>query len=330
MQLEEVRGLKLELLSRVLAAPLPRLAAFAVAAQRLADLSRIHRSVALGVAPGGRLGYRLAVRVQHRAVPDDTVDEIRKRAAGEVDVRYVGRIGKLQERAGWTRRRARPLRMGVSIGHFAVTAGTLGAFVRRTAGGPTYVLSNNHVLANENAAKTGDAILQPGPYDHGVAADQMATLSSFVRLRVRGANTVDAAIARLSAGISFEASLLGDGSMLEGATDVLSTGEEAVAKTGRTAGYTEGRITAFELDNVVVGYDLGNLRFDNQLEIESAGDEPFSQGGDSGSLIVTRSGHEAAAVLFAGSDQGGHRGLGLTFANPIGAVLEALRVDLVG
>ncbi len=330
MRLDEARGLKQELLARILAAPAPRLAAFAVAAQRLADLSRIHRTVALGVAPGGRIGYRLAVRVQHRVVSDDTVEEIRKRAAGEVDVRYVGRIGKLAPPAGWTRKRARPLRMGVSIGHVAITAGTLGAFVRRTPNGPAYVLSNNHVLANENAARTGDAIVQPGPYDHGVAADQVATLSSFVRLRTRGANKVDAAIARLGAGISFEAVLLGDGSTLAGVTDVLSTGEDAVAKTGRTTAYTEGRITAFELDNVVVGYDLGNLRFDNQLEIESSGEGPFSQGGDSGSLIVTRPGHAAAALLFAGSDQGGRGGLGLTYANPIGAVLKALKVDLAG
>jgi hypothetical protein len=75
---------------------------------------------------------------------------------------------------------------------------------------------------------------------------------------------------------------------------------------------------------VVVGYDSGNLRFDNQIEVESASDVPFSEGGDSGSLIVTADDHLAAGLLFAGSDQGGQGDLGLTYANPIAAVTEAL------
>jgi hypothetical protein len=69
------------------------------------------------------------------------------------------------------------------------------------------------------------------------------------------------------------------------------------------------------------------LKFDNQVEIEGAGSGPFSQGGDSGSLIVD-AGHRAVALLFAGGDQGGSNGQGLTYANPIRAVLDALKVDL--
>ena len=34
-------------------------------------------------------------------------------------------------------------------------------------------------------------------------------------------------------------------------------------------------------------------------------------------------------LLFAGGDQGGSNGLGLTFANPLRAVLDALKVELV-
>ena len=86
-------------------------------------------------------------------------------------------------------------------------------------------------------------------------------------------------------------------------------------------------MTAFELDNVVVGYDIGNLRFDDQVEIEGAGDGPFSDGGDGGSLIVGKD-KRGVALLFAGSDQSGANGQGLTFANPLRAVLDALKVDL--
>ena len=53
----------------------------------------------------------------------------------------------------------------------------------------------------------------------------------------------------------------------------------------------------------------------------------FSQGGDSGSLIVDAD-RRAVGLLFAGSDQGGSNGKGLTYANPLRAVLEALKVDL--
>ena len=78
----------------------------------------------------------------------------------------------------------------------------------------------------------------------------------------------------------------------------------------------------------MVGYDQGNLRFDGQIEIEGASTEPFSQGGDSGSLIFTSLGREAVALLFAGGDQGGSNGKGLTFANPIAAVFAQLKVTL--
>jgi hypothetical protein len=87
-------------------------------------------------------------------------------------------------------------------------------------------------------------------------------------------------------------------------------------------------VTAFELDDVTVQFDIGLLRFNNQVEIEGAGDAPFSQGGDSGSLIVDAD-RRAVGLLFAGGDHGGTNGKGLTYANPLRSVLDALKVDLV-
>jgi hypothetical protein len=37
----------------------------------------------------------------------------------------------------------------------------------------------------------------------------------------------------------------------------------------------------------------------------------------------------AVALLFAGGDSGGTNGMGLTYGNPIRAVLDALKVDLL-
>jgi hypothetical protein len=76
----------------------------------------------------------------------------------------------------------------------------------------------------------------------------------------------------------------------------------------------------------MVDYDAGTLRFNNQLEIEGE-KGAFSGGGDSGSLIVD-SGSLAIALLFAGSDHGGPQGYGVTYANPIQTVLDALAVNL--
>jgi hypothetical protein len=60
-----------------------------------------------------------------------------------------------------------------------------------------YILSNNHVLANSNGASIGDPEYQPGPFDGGTSADQIATLSDFqiISFAANGSNTIDAAIA---------------------------------------------------------------------------------------------------------------------------------------
>jgi hypothetical protein len=93
---------------------------------------------------------------------------------------------------------------------------------------------------------------------------------------------------------------------------------------------THGKVTAIELDDVVVGYDdeLGELTFDNQIEIQSTGTGPFSRGGDSGSLVYREDG-VAIGLLFAGSESGGDNGSGLTYVNPIDAVLAAFGATLV-
>ena len=63
----------------------------------------------------------------------------------------------------------RPAPGGVSIGHINITAGTLGCLVLK--GGELFILSNNHVLADSNQGKKGDAIIQPGKHDGGTLAD---------------------------------------------------------------------------------------------------------------------------------------------------------------
>jgi len=282
---------------------------------------------ALGVAPKAKGQFALAVRVQQRALEQGReVDLIARKAKGEVEVRYIGMAAK--QATPWQRLRQRPLRIGCSVGHVKVTAGTLGCFVRPQGGGSPAILSNNHVLANENRAKRGDAIVQPGIYDAGKdPADVIAKLENFVKLRRTGANLIDAATATLGKEIEYDLSKLTGLGKLKGAGSAMIDEGMAVAKIGRTTGLTHGRVTAFELDNVYVQYDAGALQFDGQIEIEGESEKAFSDGGDSGSLIVDQGGF-GVALLFAGTDHGGKNGKGLTYANPLAAVLSALKIEL--
>ncbi|UCE05679.1 MAG: hypothetical protein JSW07_19125 [bacterium] len=99
------------------------------------------------------------------------------------DVKEVGEIVAFQARTDhW-----RPAPGGVSIGHYLMTAGTLGAFVKDATTGETLILSNNHVMANSNRAAKGDAIVQPGAADGAsYPDDRIAVLERFIPIQFPG------------------------------------------------------------------------------------------------------------------------------------------------
>lgn len=331
MNLDDARDLKRSLTERLVKRITQRMTARALdlPAGPLAGAKQIPPSLALGLARAGRGDFKLAVRIQqHSQTVDEHLATIRKQAAGETDERFVGPLRKLGAMSH--RKRHRPLRIGTSIGHFGITAGTLGCFVRTRRGEQPLILSNNHVLANENRGKRGDAILQPGAYDGGKRPkDVIAALENLLRLKRSGPNVVDCAVCSIKDGIDYDASKLEGLGRLAGLGDALLDEGDAVAKVGRTTGLTRGRVTAFELDNVLVEFGLGVLRFDNQIEIEGDGQAPFGAGGDSGSLVVNAD-SRGVGLLFAGGDVGESNGRGLTYANPLRVVLDTLKVELLG
>ena len=231
--------------------------------------------------------------------------------------------------------RARPAKGGYSVGHFRITAGTIGTCAYDILpGGSTfppmhgagipprfYILSNNHVLANSNAAAAGDPILQPGPFDGGnLATDRIATLSRFVPItfeppvpRTAHRNIVDAAIAEapfhdLDRELHWVGSVRGwrlRANVLPGLQ---------VKKVGRTTNLTVGRITAIAA-TVDVNYGVGIARFTDQIVTTN-----ISAGGDSGSLVVTLD-NVAVGLLFAGSSVA-------TIVNHIENVRALLRVEV--
>jgi hypothetical protein len=212
------------------------------------------------------------------------------------------------------------LRIGGSIGHFKITAGTLGCLVTRD-GVDDLILSNNHVLANENQGKKGDHIIQPGDFDGGKnPADKVGELAGFVRLKKK--NEVDCATASLVGGTEYFFNHLETLGPIKGVRNSPLDEGETVYKVGRTTGVTKGKVSAIEIDKLDVEFDMDVLEFNNQIEIEPVGSHPFSLGGDSGSLIVD-SQRRAVGLLFAGND------IDATYANDIHSVLSALNVDLV-
>jgi hypothetical protein len=287
-------------------------------------------AVAVGICPLDRDEFGLAVRYSSES--DEVrrfVERVREAAGGACDVRNVGEIYSLSWDADDLQKRARPLRPGVSIAHHGVTAGTLGAFVVPTDGDDagTHVLSNNHVLADSDRAAAGDTILQPGPADGGADPDdRVGVLSHIVPMRRDASNVVDAATAQLDDGIQVD-NTYPTGVIVEW-RDVVSGVD--VEKLGRTTGLTTGRVSAFEVDGLVIQFPDGPIEFHGQTEVAGDGFEPFSAGGDSGSLVYEPEQREALGLLFAGSQQGGPGGFGLTYCNPISAVLDALGVRLAG
>jgi hypothetical protein len=220
------------------------------------------------------------------------------------------------------------LHPGLSIAHHDVTAGTLGAFVTVAGRQGVFALSNNHVLADSDRGRIGDAILQPGPADGGTSEDHVGELAVTVPLSATEPNMVDAALALLS---GVESSDGVDATYPIGQITgwVDPDDEVPVAKVGRTTGLTRGRISAIELDDVTVQYPAGAFTFDGQIEVTGASG-PFSAGGDSGSLVYREDTGDAVGLLFAGSERGGPSGSGLTYCNPVGVALEALGAKLLG
>lgn len=301
----------------------------------------IGEKVSLG-KPTGALALKFFVKVKYPDREISPSDRLPKVLGGlPTDVEVAGVFRALQPRgadggAGRGRRRApapaseqvpdprvhrRPAQPGCSVGYrvpgdATVMAGTFGALVRVTKG-EVYILSNNHVLADEGRLAAGAPVFQPGLLDGGdVATDQVAELTRFEPLD--GAR-VDAAIARVlrRADVSAEVLMIGRPAGVGAASN-----DMIVHKFGRTTSYTAGRVTSVNTD-VTVEYDTGNFFFEDQIIIRGLNGSSFSKSGDSGSLILERSTGTAVALLFAGSAS--H-----TIANHIKEVLRLMKVQLGG
>jgi hypothetical protein len=231
--------------------------------------------------------------------------------------------GVVTARTAPTDRFPRPVPIGVSSGHPDITAGTLGA--RVTDGTSVFALSNNHVFAASNAASIGDGIIQPGSLDGGSdPADRIGTLADFQTITFDGSpNTIDAAIA-LSSPANVGVATPEDGYGAPSPVTAAAYVGQGVKKYGRTTGFTTGTVlevnVSLDVCYVWLVICFQEARFVDQIAI---GPDTFSEGGDSGSLIVSQGGNQPVALLFAGGD-------GRTYGNPIDLVLDRFGVTVDG
>ncbi len=320
-----------------------------------AKLFRLPNVVGVGVGyreMGGEQTDELSVKVLvsqklPRYALDDSKSVPRDMAGAKTDVVEVGILRAQEERTD----RWRPAPPGVSIGHYQITAGTFGAVVYDRVTGDRLLLSNNHVLANNNNAAPNDPILQPGIADGGTLRyDTIAQLVRFCPLRFnsepgectyadmyvragnyvagllgshhritasrynpQAVNLVDAAVARPADESQMLDEILDIG-LVEGAIPA-ELGMQ-VRKSGRTTGLTQGELVVMDA-TVSISYGTDKVAtFENQILTTA-----MSQGGDSGSLLVAADDNIAVGLLFAGSTQS-------TVYNPIKTVLDCLEVTL--
>ena len=254
-------------------------------------------------------------------------------------------------------KRFRPAPGGISVGHRDITAGTLGCWVKKNR--EFFLLSNNHVLANCNAGKKGDPILQPGAADGGAAVDELGKLYEFVpisfsetsgcsfahaitsvtnffarlfgrKTRLKAfvpgeANKVDCALAEPTRQFPYrdedvlDAILEDDGSLIKIEGEAEPEIAMKVKKSGRTTGTTHGEISQVDAAVTVNMGDNRSALFTEQIIVEKEG---MSAGGDSGSAVLTEEGNKIVGLLFAGSEK-------TMVANSWKNVKEALKIETV-
>ncbi|HEY4883906.1 MAG TPA: hypothetical protein VII08_09720 [Myxococcales bacterium] len=159
---------------------------------------------------------------------------------------------------------------------------------------------------HDNVLTPDDTILQSAVCDGGVYPTHRVgqTHAPTFRKLDLAHNTSEAALADIDAGIPSDPTVIGIGP-LNGpwaAADPATVLGLAVRKSGFKTGVTNGRVRALLTTNLSVEYPSTTRYFDDVLEVE--GVDPlvdFSQGGDSGAVVVDGN-REALGLVFAGEN----------------------------
>jgi hypothetical protein len=264
-------------------------------------------SVGYKMQPDG--GYNVQIRLQHPTV--SALLQAKDLAAQYGVAGTVGIVRKLATHAGPYPGALgnNPLTLGSSVGVQGGYAGTLGAFAKDAEGRPG-ILSCSHILARGGAGTPGDVIFHPSPIDDTLDHRQVGRLDQFEDMRTPGVRPFDAAWALLDVAAAGGVNEIPSGQRLP--AEGRRLGRElrepvpafaGVAKVGRASAWTSGRIIAEDLGPLAIWFPGLNqyVMVEGMTEIAWAAlDSPFSQEGDSGSLVFLEDTLQPIGLVVAG------------------------------
>ncbi|MPQ44720.1 hypothetical protein [Clostridium tarantellae] len=208
--------------------------------------------------------------------------------------------------------RLRPIEPACSISQYKnMSAGTLGAIVFDNETNEPYILSNNHVLVNQDEPKKQMAILQPGhKYGGSSNLNIIAMGTRYIPIKTTDYNLVDCAVTKILPHVNYLKRIFIIGE-ISGIADAKEN--EEVVKVGATSQYTEGKVIATNVSLSVLSSHKVKLSYKNQIAVSR-----MSEDGDSGSIYLNYK-TKAIGLGFCATDT-------TTFLNPIFSVLASLNV----
>ncbi|MEO6084804.1 MAG: DNA/RNA non-specific endonuclease [Umezawaea sp.] len=229
------------------------------------------------------------------AVPTDVLERDYR-----PDFRVVAEASTVERKT-----RIDPIAPGASVGHVAVSAGTIGCIVYDKVDGTPYVLSNWHVLHGSRGA-LGEDVVQPGPHDDNRV--DRNRIGKLVRSYLGKAG--DCAIASIE-------DRAFDVTAMELGVAVTQIGEpelgDKVVKSGRTTGVTHGVVRRVD---TLVKIDYGGTAGECEIggfeigvdERNPPADGEISSGGDSGAAWIFKLGNGRPSKVLAGLHFAGEGG----------------------
>jgi len=306
-------------------------------------LQNLDRRLSLGLSKEeNKLVAALLVEKEGSAA-QETAKDLEKQHQGSVVVKVTGKAYSSKPSERIEQEPLDKLVPGASLGHYRGFPGSLGGFVtykartKRSLG----LISASHVLAMNNTAKKGEAVLHPGsPDGPRVLDNKIGTLVNYTYLvhyqdedeDTDPLNTEDIALIKPD-----DPERLPSANMVPNPNDpdtriklkgsipaeqLFERVGEQVYKQGRTTGFTVGTLDVASVMNYSIQLPDGRLYVYKDLAVvKNVAGKRFSLPGDSGSIVYTTDG-KAIGLVVGGSPE-------YTFISPISACLKAMKAELL-
>lgn len=306
-------------------------------------LRSLDRRLSLGLAKEGEKLVAALLCEKEDSAAQESANELKQNHKGSVVVKVTGKAYSSKPSDVIAMEPLPRLVPGASIGHFKGFPGSIGGFVTFKSKSKTVtgIISASHVLAMNNTAKKGEAILHPGsPDGPRVLENKIGTLANYTYLvhyqdeddDSDPLNTEDIALVKPD-----DPDRVPSTNMVPNPKDPTSriklkecfpaerlfehVGEE-VFKQGRTTGFTSGILDVASVMNYPIQLPDGKVyAYKDLAVVKNSGSKQFSQPGDSGSMVYTADGKALGLVVGGSPDY--------TFLSPLSSCLKAMKAQLL-